>query len=189
MAPMLLKAQDKTEKWGVFELVLKGSDTGNPFLNTQLSAEFKHGDKIYRPDGFYDGDGIYKIRFMPDEEGTWTYVTSSNQKQLDKKTGEFICTKAAPQSHGPVKVRNQYYFGYVDGTPFCPFGTTIYEWAFQNSAVKQQTIRSLIASPFNKVRMLAIPPYSTSYTQGPGKLTAFPFVGTAKENFDFSIRR
>lgn len=184
--PVFTKAQDKTEKWSVFELVLKGSDAGNPFLNTQLSAEFRHGDKVYRPEGFYDGNGIYKIRFMPDEEGTWSYVTSSNQKDLDKKAGELTCVKAEPQVHGVVKVRNQYHFGYADGTPFYPFGTTIYEWAFQNAAVKQQTIRSLISSPFNKVRMLAIPPYSTTYTQGPGKLTVFPFVGTDKENFDFS---
>jgi hypothetical protein len=182
----LLNAQDKTEKWGVFELVLKGSDAGNPFINTQLSAEFKHGNKSYRPDGFYDGNGVYKVRFMPDEEGTWIYTTSSNAKELNQKKGEFICTPAAKNAHGPVRVRNQFHFGYADGTPFYPFGTTIYEWAFQPAATKEETIKSLASSPFNKARMLAIPPYNAGYVQGPKKLTVFPFVGTSKETFDLT---
>jgi hypothetical protein len=184
--PILLKAQDKTEKWGVFELTLKGTDAGNPFLNTQLSAEFRHGSKVYRPDGFYDGSGIYKIRFMPDEEGTWTYTTSSNHNELDKKRGEFICTPAGKNTHGPVRVSHQYQFAYADSTAYIPFGTTIYEWAFRDAERRKQTIESLKASPFNKARMLAVPPYSDYYAKGPGKLSAFPFVGTGKENFDFS---
>ena len=41
-----IHAQDKTAKWGIYEITLKGSDSGNPFIDTQLSAEFKHGNKI-----------------------------------------------------------------------------------------------------------------------------------------------
>jgi hypothetical protein len=181
-----LHAQGKVEKWGMFELTLKGSEAGNPFINTQLSAVFKHGDKVYKPEGFYDGHGLYKIRFMPDEEGTWTYTTASNHDELNGKTGNIICTAAAANVHGPVRVRNQYHFAYVDGKPFVPFGTTIYEWAFRSAERKAQTLETLKASPFNKARMLAVPPYKDIYINGPDKLTAFPFVGTAKENFDFS---
>jgi hypothetical protein len=181
-----LRAQQKVARWGVFELTLQGRATGNPFLNTWLSAEFRQGDEVFHPAGFYDGNGVYKIRFMPDKEGSWTYITSSNQKELDQKKGEFICIAADPKVHGPVRVRNQFHFGYADGMPFYPFGTTIYEWAFQDSAKKENTIAALRASPFNKVRMLAIAPYSTAYTYGAGKLNTFPFVGTSKENFDFT---
>jgi len=179
-------AQDKIKKWGIFELSLKGSEAGNPFMDTQFSAEFKHGNKIYRPEGFYDGNGIYKLRFMPDEEGTWTYNTSSNSADLDQKKGQFVCIPADPTTHGPVKVRNQFHFGYADGKAFYPFGTTIYEWSFQDQKRKDQTIETLRSSPFNKVRMLAIMPYSSAYIQGPNKKTVFPFVGTEKDNFDFS---
>lgn len=28
--------------------------------------------------GFYNGTGIYRVRFMPDETGEWTFVTASN---------------------------------------------------------------------------------------------------------------
>jgi len=181
-----LNAQNKTTKWGIFEITLKGSNSGNPFIDTQLSSEFKHGDKVYRPEGFYDGNGIYKIRFMPDEVGVWTYITSSNKQELDHKKGEFICTAALSNEHGPVRVSHQFHFAYQDSTSFTPFGTTIYEWSFQGKDRRAQTIESLKSSPFNKVRMLAIPPYKKYYTEGPGRLTSFPFVGTEKENFDFT---
>ena len=39
-----LFAQDEINKWAVFEITLKGNNTGNPFIETQLSAEFKHGE-------------------------------------------------------------------------------------------------------------------------------------------------
>jgi hypothetical protein len=34
--------------------------------------------------------------------------------------------------------------------------------------------------------MLAVPPYKPGYVSGPGKLTVFPFVGSARADFDFS---
>lgn len=179
-------AQQKVEKWGIFELTLKGSDAGNPFVGIRFTATFKHGDKTYEPEGFYDGDGLFKVRFMPDEEGEWTYTTSSNRQELNNKSGSFICIAPSATNHGPVRVRDTYNFAYADGTPFYPFGTTIYEWAFQSQQKQAQTIETLKTSPFNKARMLAVPPYSKEYVEGPGKLDVFPFVGNSKENWDFS---
>jgi hypothetical protein len=39
--------------------------------------------------GFYDGDGTYRLRFMPTEQGRWHYTTHRNRPELDSKTGEF----------------------------------------------------------------------------------------------------
>lgn len=181
-----LHAQEKVAQWGVFELTLKGSDAGNPFVNTQLVGEFRHGNEVFHPDGFYDGDGVYKIRFMPDKQGEWTYSVSSNHLELDKKKGSFTCIAPAKNVHGPVVVSHKYHFAYADSTAYFPFGTTIYEWAFRSQALQDETIQTLKNSPFNKARMLAVPPYKENYVNGPEKLTVFPFVGTAKENFDFS---
>ena len=71
------------ERWGIFELILNGPDTGNPFTEVELTAEFKQSDRTFEPHGFYDGDGIYKIRFMPDATGEWTYTTKSNRAELN----------------------------------------------------------------------------------------------------------
>lgn len=179
-------AQDKIEKWDVFELTLKGPSTGNPFMGTSLVGRFTNGDKVYDQEGYYDGEGNYKIRFMPDKEGTWSYVTSSNKKELNNNKGSFECTAPSKNNHGPVRVSEIYHFKYEDGTPYYPFGTTIYEWPFQDTATKRQTIETLKTSPFNKARFLAVPPYKDKYVEGPLKITVFPFEGTNRDNWDFS---
>src|ERR1700733_15113757 len=59
-------------QWEVFELALPGPSAGNPFTDVQLAATFALGHRIVSVDGFYDGAGDYKIRFMPDTEGEWS---------------------------------------------------------------------------------------------------------------------
>src|ERR1700726_4822506 len=113
-------AHSAVPQWEVFELRLAGPDSGNPFTEVQLGARFVLGRKFVAVDGFYDGTGTYKIRFMPDTEGEWTYTTSSNAPQLDGKVGRFACVAALQTAHGPVVVRNQHHFAYADGTPYFP---------------------------------------------------------------------
>ena len=92
LASFSLYAQVKVEKWSVFELTLKGPIDGNPFTDAKLSADFINENDTIVVQGFYDGEGIYKIRFMPQKEGKWTYITTSNVKKLDNKKGSFVCT-------------------------------------------------------------------------------------------------
>jgi hypothetical protein len=177
-------AQERVDKHGMYEVVLQGKDAGNPFIDLELTATFRRGGETYTPEGFYDGDGTYRVRFMPPSAGEWTYVTRSNHPDLDGKTGSFTAVEGT--NKGPVRVANVHHFAHADGTPFHPFGTTIYEWAFQPEAKKLETLATMKKSPFNKARMLAVPPYKPNYITGPGKLTEFPFVGTSRDDFDFS---
>jgi hypothetical protein len=180
-------AQDsKVEKWDFYELSLPGPTAGDPFIGIDFSAVFSQGDRRFEPEGFYDGGGIFKIRFMPNKEGIWTYKTKSNCDALNGKTGQFECIAPSPDNHGPVRISDQYQFGYEDETPFFPFGTTIYEWPFRSDEIIKQTVENLKDSPFNKARFLVIPPYKDYYLTGPGKLDRFPFEGNSKENWDFS---
>ncbi|UCD50186.1 MAG: DUF5060 domain-containing protein [Phycisphaerales bacterium] len=176
----------QVERWDVFELALPGPTEGNPFIGIEFSAVFRQGARTFEPHGFYDGDGTFRIRFMPDREGVWTYETRSNRAALSGKQGRFICAAPSPGNHGPVRVRNQYHFAYEDGAPFYPFGTTIYEWPFQSDERRQRTIETLKGCPFNKARFLVVPPWRQSYVEGPGALDRCPFFGTSKENWDFS---
>src|SRR5271170_3859087 len=102
-------------KWEIFELSLQGPSTGNPFIEVELAATFVRGTRSVVADGFYDGAGKYKIRFMPDEEGEWTYATRSGAPELHGKTGVFTCGRALAGAHGPVRVRNTHHFAYADG--------------------------------------------------------------------------
>ena len=145
------------EKWGLFEVELLGSTDGNPYLDVEISAKFTSGDTIIELSGFYDGDGRYKIRFMPTQLGEWTYLTSSNRSELAGQTGDFSCVKPSASNHGPVYVHNQYHFAYADSTPYRPFGTTCYAWTHQGDELEEQTLQTLVDKPFNKIRMCVFP--------------------------------
>jgi hypothetical protein len=124
--PHLAFTQKNCEKWKVYEVSLIGPATGNPFQEVILSATFTNGSTNADIQGFYDGNGRYKIRFMPDVEGKWTYLTQSNQKALNGKKGEFICTPPTSQNHGPVVVKDTFYLAYADGKTHHSFGTTYF---------------------------------------------------------------
>lgn len=61
--------QANVEKWKVYEITLVGPSTGNPFKEVKLSGKFIKDNDTISISGFYDGDGIYRIRFMPQKEG------------------------------------------------------------------------------------------------------------------------
>ena len=56
------------EKWGVFEFYSEGTTAGNPFLERSITALFESDSERKTVNGFYDGNGIYKVRFMPSFE-------------------------------------------------------------------------------------------------------------------------
>lgn len=144
-------------QWGMFELALHRQSDGNPFVDIELSATFRQGDRAVDTLGFYDGGGIYRVRFMPDAQGEWAYETRSNDSDLDGKQGRFEVGPPEAHGHGPVRVADRFHFAHADGTPFRPFGTTAYVWNHQGEVLEEQTLRTLTAAPFNKVRMCVFP--------------------------------
>ncbi len=171
------------EKWDVFELTFDGPSEGNPFTEVSLSAEFSNGSNKYHPEGFYDGNGVYKIRFMPTKIGEWNYVTKSNKSELHGQKGTFTCTEASQNNHGPVRVRNTYYLAYEDETPYFQIGTTCYAWAHQGDKMEQKTLKTLAKSPFNKMRMCIFP---KDYVYNQNEPVYYPFEGEPLKEWDFT---
>src|SRR5260221_4999156 len=101
-------------QYDIFEVALKGPAEGNPFVDVQLGATLSVGHRSVTVDGFYDGDGVYKIRFMPDALGEWSYSTTSSAVALNGKTGRFASVAAEDGNHGPVSVTNIHHFAYAD---------------------------------------------------------------------------
>ena len=168
----------------MFELSLPGSTNGNPFIDVSFSAQFTQGTNSVVATGFYDGDGVYCVRFMPEKQGEWHYVTASNVKKLNGKSGEFTVTPPSPGNHGPVSVANTYHFAYADGTSYKELGTTCYVWQLQDEALQEQTLKTLAASPFNKIRFCVFP---KRYTWNTNEPTMYPFAGNpATTNWDFA---
>lgn len=174
---------NEIERWGIFELSLKGPEDGNPFLDVTLGTRFKYKSRVVEADGFYDGKGIYRVRFMPDTPGVWSYVTQSNCHELDGQTGEFTCIEPSPGNHGPVGVRNIYHFAYVDGTPYFPIGTTCYAWIHQGNELEERTLATLRNTPFNKLRMCVFPKH---YRYNESEPVYYPFERSEAGKWDFA---
>ncbi|MEW6157248.1 MAG: DUF5060 domain-containing protein [Verrucomicrobiota bacterium] len=174
-------AQSTTEQWGLFELALRGPTQGNPFLDVQFGARFFQDELSFHANGFYDGEGVYRVRFMPERQGRWRYLTHSSHPELDGQTGEFMVS--APGNHGPVRVAHTFHFAYADGQPFKQIGTTCYAWIHQTESLQEQTLRTLSAGPFNKLRFCVFPKrYSWNTNEPP----LYPFEGTPPRTWDFA---
>ena len=172
---------DSVELYGRFEAALEGPQDGNPFLDVDLAATFTLGHRSLKVRGFYDGDGVYRVRFMPDAEGEWTWVTASSVGALDGVSGSFTCSPAAG-SHGPVRAVKTH-FAYDDGTPYVPVGTTAYAWIHQPQELRDATVKTLSQSPFTKIRMCVFP---KDYRYNRNEPDSFAFPGTLSDGFDLT---
>jgi len=172
-----------TEQWGIYEVALSGPTNGNPFLDVQFSARFSVGETNVDVTGFYDGGGMYRVRFMPGTQGRWHYTTRSNAAELNDSTGDFVVTAPSAGDHGPVHVAHVYHFAYADGTPFRPIGTTCYNFTHMIDPIEDETLATLAAAPFNKLRLCVFPKYQAGNTN---ELALFPFEGTPPKAWDFT---
>ena len=145
------------EQWGVFEVEARGPSGGNPFAEVTFGAHFTLGHRTVEAAGFYDGGGVYRVRFSPDTTGRWSYETTGSAKELAGRTGSFECVAARPGNRGPVGTAHRFHFQYADGTPYFPFGTTCYSYGFIGPPLDAETLRNLKAAQFNKVRMCLLP--------------------------------
>lgn len=170
------------ERWGVFELSIDGPAHGNPFVDVELSATFETvaGAEV-RAGGFYDGDGRYRVRFMPESVGEWTFTTSSTARSLDGLSGTFAVTAPGVGNAGPVRVADTFHFAYSDGTRFLPLGTTAYAWTHQPEPLQEATLDTLAISPFTKLRMCVFP---KSYLYNTNDPEVYPFVRRDDGSFD-----
>jgi hypothetical protein len=114
----------------------------NPFQEVSLTATFRApSGKMHRVDGFWDGGYTWRVRFMPDEIGRWTYTTVSSDAAnagLHAQQGSFECTPALNETpfdrHGPLRLSdNRCYLAHADGTPFFWMSDTAWNGALHST--------------------------------------------------------
>lgn len=178
--------QKTVEKWDVMEITCKGESEGNPFMEKTISGCFTGTQECVTVDGFYDGNGIYKVRFMPSFEGSYIFRIEGTYGG-GTQNGEFEVKAPSAGNHGPVRVANTYHFAYEDGTPYYPVGTTCYVWELQPDERIEETLKTLKDSAFNKIRFCIFPKH---YDYNLGEPRSYPYEGTpmdssvlTKENF------
>ena len=146
------------EKWGVFEIALNGKRDGNPFLDYEVAGSFRSEQESVRTRGFYDGGGVYRVRFMPSFEGRYAYTIEGSAVGAPVE-GEFEAVPATGNNHGPVRVVDETLLAYADGTPHYSVGTTCYAWVNQDISLQERTLDTLSRSPFNKIRFCIFPKF------------------------------
>src|SRR4051794_33315709 len=103
LALLLCESANAVQQWDIFELSLRGAADDQSFTAVNLTAQFTSGETSMDVHGFYDGDGVYRIRFMPPSVGKWMYETHSDRAVLDHQRGEFVCDAPTALNHGPVR--------------------------------------------------------------------------------------
>lgn len=163
----------QVEKWGLMELILKGRKDGNPFTDYEVTATFNGEKETVTVYGFYDGDGVYKVRFMPSYEGMYTYVAKGNALEKEEAGNFEVMPVISERNHGPVGVTKKRYLVYEDGTPYYSIGTTCYAWVNQRDELQEQTLTTLKNSSFNKIRFCFFPKYYLYNLKEP---ISYPYV-------------
>jgi hypothetical protein len=140
------------ERWDTCEFSFT-TDTNydNPFTEVDVTTVFTHeGGRTLQVNGFYDGDQTWRVRFMPVEEGDWTFETASNDAALNGQTGKL--TGVPPTKDylkGPISAKGHHFF-HADGTPRFLLSTRL-SCHFSGPKVWSNAIRYLIDHCINRV--------------------------------------
>jgi hypothetical protein len=133
-----------TEIWGKLEIPFTSSKTyDNPVyevrdFNVVFTAPSGR-QKVVR--GFWDGGTDWKVRFMPDEVGEWSWKTECSDKEntgLNTVDGSFACeeNKTAEPLFQNGAIRHEpgkYYLSHSDGTPFFWLACTAWNGALKST--------------------------------------------------------
>lgn len=126
----------KIHVWEMQEVALKAEKNyANFYTDVTCWLELNGPDFSKRIYGFWDGDNIYKVRFVATMPGKWRWRSGSNQpddKGLNDEVGEFTAinwTEAEkrqnPNRRGFVSATpNGHALQYADGTPYFMVGDT-----------------------------------------------------------------
>jgi hypothetical protein len=95
---------DCIEVFGILELVFRGKDAGAGTDEPVFSLVVQNQEF----EGFYCGNGEYRVRFMPKSTGLWSYTIKSRISELNGQSGEFTCIEESPARLGydPLRYPN-----------------------------------------------------------------------------------
>mgnify|MGYP003190615107 FL=1 len=135
-----------------YELTYTAPEPTGSYVDIDLIASFERDGEKTTVKGFYDGDGVYKLRFLPLKAGLYRVTVGG----IVNDSFEIECQPAADSDNGVVRA-DGFHFKYDSGRWFYPFGTTVYALAHQPDELVETTLASISASPFNKVRFCVFP--------------------------------
>jgi len=154
--------------WNVYEINITTTNTySNPYLDVWLNANFTGPTKNIKIDGFWDGGKNWKVRMAPTEVGTWSYVTYSNDPQLNGKTGNFEVVESGKKGFIISDPDHAFSFKRSGGEHVFLMGDTNWNsMSDKNGALKFSTYKAYIDyrsdQKFNFIRSYIVALYSSS---------------------------
>ncbi len=137
-------AAQQVEQWHLFEYQFVSDKIyDNPLYDvSEFKVEFTSpSGRTQRINGFWDGGTDWKVRFCPDEIGSWTFTTRCSDDKntgLNGQSGSFICSKNSSDleiyKHGVLtRPKGEYHLSYADGTPFFYVACTAWNGALRSN--------------------------------------------------------
>lgn len=98
--------------------VQNASYSGNPFdVVATVTFEHQGSGKTHETEMFYDGDDIWKYRFTGTRTGTWTYTTTSDDPELNGRSGTItVLENPDPEARGFVTTQGNKWAWQKDGS-------------------------------------------------------------------------
>ncbi|MCH9022110.1 MAG: DUF5060 domain-containing protein, partial [Planctomycetes bacterium] len=107
---------DSVGQWDRFEAAIENTRAyGNPYRDVTLEVTYtRPGGSTVNFWGFYDGGETWRIRFMPDQLGTWRYEARFSDG-ASGALGEFTCVPSDLPGLIGRDPANPIWFGYSSG--------------------------------------------------------------------------
>lgn len=167
------------KQYEVIELVFKKKIELYSEVRVDLEGDFQYGDTHITVKGFYAGDNVFKIRFMPEYAGKYHYKI----RGIINEEGDLMVEDANAGRHGIPRADGTH-VRFSDGSYFYPFGTTVYGLAHQSNAVTEETFATLADAPFNKIRICVFPKH---YQYNHNEPLYYPFCTLPGKNIKNAV--
>ena len=145
-----LCAQMRVKIWDKFETQLTSAKSyTNPIYQVNkfdfvFTSPTGRERKVY---GFWDGGNEWKVRFMPDELGKWSWKSICSDEEnegLHNKEGPFECipndSNLTLFKHGAIKhPEGKYHLSFNDGTPYFWVACTAWNGALKSTDEEWET--------------------------------------------------
>lgn len=179
-------AQNKTVPlWGRWERTFAADPNTNPDPSIGLLVRLTApSGKRHKVSAFWDGGRTWRIRFMPNEAGTWRFRTIAypDYAGLHAQTGSFVCRKTKDNNrflqHGALRVaKGGTHLEHADGTPFFWLGDTAWNGALLSKPGDWNTyLDDRVAKKFTAIQFV-----TTQWRSAPGNLEGeVAFTGKEK---------
>lgn len=165
-------------QYQTFELVFQGEEPAGSWTEVDLRGTFICQGIKKEVDGFYAGEGKYMVRYLPQETGNVRWKVTG----LFNEEGEEECVSCDDGIHHGLVKPDGTALRFEDGTLCRPFGTTVYAMMHQPEELIRQTVETMLASPFDKIRTCVFPKH---YIFNENEPERFAFEKKEEGGFDF----